>query len=143
MRQATIYDNKGRIIGRYSSNNEQSLRANLEGHHWIEGSVPSDHYIKNGQPVAMSPRPDTEHIKHKWNYDTESWEVDITTSARVIRQNRNTALEQIDRINPVWYASLSDSEKAQLATYRQALLDVPQQPGFPTTIDWPVKPSWL
>lgn len=26
------------------------------------------------------------------------------------------------------------------AAYRQALRDVPQQPGFPTNIDWPTKP---
>jgi len=26
------------------------------------------------------------------------------------------------------------------ATYRQALRDLPQQAGFPVTIDWPVKP---
>lgn len=27
------------------------------------------------------------------------------------------------------------------ATYRQALRDLPQQEGFPTTITWPVKPE--
>lgn len=30
---------------------------------------------------------------------------------------------------------------AELAAYRQALLDVPQQPGFPYTVTWPEKPA--
>jgi hypothetical protein len=32
-------------------------------------------------------------------------------------------------------------DKAAWATYRQALRDIPQQEGFPTTIVWPVKPE--
>ena len=28
-----------------------------------------------------------------------------------------------------------------IAAYRQALRDVPQQPGFPATIDWPTPPE--
>ena len=31
-------------------------------------------------------------------------------------------------------------DKAVWATYRQALRDVPEQTGFPETIDWPTKP---
>lgn len=28
-----------------------------------------------------------------------------------------------------------------MATYRQALRDIPQQPGFPTEVIWPVAPD--
>jgi hypothetical protein len=31
-------------------------------------------------------------------------------------------------------------DQAAWAAYRQALRDLPQQAGFPTTITWPVKP---
>lgn len=31
--------------------------------------------------------------------------------------------------------------QAAWATYRQALRDVPQQPGFPTEITWPTAPD--
>ena len=37
--------------------------------------------------------------------------------------------------------SLSADDKAAWATYRQALRDVPQQPGFPETIAWPETPG--
>jgi hypothetical protein len=60
------------------------------------------------------------------------------------RQARDLTLNQtVDRVNPVWYASLTDSQRAELASYRQALLDVTQQQGFPDSINWPEKPSWL
>ena len=49
----------------------------------------------------------------------------------------------VDRVNVVWYNSLTEQQKTELQAYRQALLDVPQQSGFPENIIWPNKPSWL
>ena len=37
-------------------------------------------------------------------------------------------------------APLTDSEQTAWADYRQALRDVPEQAGFPDTIDWPPVP---
>jgi hypothetical protein len=59
------------------------------------------------------------------------------------RQYRDTLLSQIDKINPIWYASLTAQQQQELATYRQALLDMPQQTGFPESVEWPAKPTWL
>lgn len=38
-------------------------------------------------------------------------------------------------------ASLSDVARAEWAAYRQALREVPQQPDFPLSINWPAKPE--
>lgn len=38
---------------------------------------------------------------------------------------------------------LTDEKRQELTVYRQALRDVPEQPGFPTEIVWPVKPEWV
>ena len=35
------------------------------------------------------------------------------------------------------WASLPEEERLALATYRQALLDVPEQEGFPENVIWP------
>ncbi len=60
------------------------------------------------------------------------------------RQDRDLVLNQtVDRVNPVWYATLTTEQQAELAAYRQALLDVPAQAGFPNNISWPTKPVWL
>lgn len=37
-------------------------------------------------------------------------------------------------------APLTDVQRLAWQAYRQALRDVPEQPGFPTTITWPVIP---
>ncbi len=54
------------------------------------------------------------------------------------RVQRNASLLQSD------WTLLSDvplANKAEWATYRQALRDVPQQSGFPNTITWPTPPT--
>ena len=52
------------------------------------------------------------------------------------RNQRDTLLTQTD------WTQVADApvDKAAWAAYRQALRDVPQQIGFPTTITWPEKP---
>lgn len=55
------------------------------------------------------------------------------------RAERNRLLAEFDVIvsNPFRFAEFSDEEKAELAAYRQALLDYPQQDGFPNETDLP------
>lgn len=60
-----------------------------------------------------------------------------------MRDLRNKLLAKVDFVNPVWYASLTAQQQDELATYRRALLDVPQQTGFPNSIAWPTPPAWL
>jgi len=36
---------------------------------------------------------------------------------------------------------LSEEQKTAWGTYRQELLDIPQQEGFPWEITWPTKPE--
>lgn len=56
--------------------------------------------------------------------------------AEDIRQDRNALLVASD-----WaMAPDASTDKDAWATYRQALRDVPQQPGFPNSVVWPVKP---
>ena len=51
--------------------------------------------------------------------------------------------DNVDTINPIRYAALTAEQQQELAAYRQALLDVPQQSTFPNNIAWPTKPTWL
>ena len=39
------------------------------------------------------------------------------------------------------WAAMSAAQQTAWATYRQALRDVPEQPGFPQSIQWPIKPE--
>ena len=65
-------------------------------------------------------------------------ELDATLAAQV-RSERDLLLSVVDVVvsNPLRWASLSSEEQNEWSTYRQALLDVPQQSGFPSTVTWP------
>lgn len=62
--------------------------------------------------------------------------VDIEQLKTDARTQRNQLLSETD------WTQIADApvDKGIWATYRQALRDIPQQIGFPTTITWPVKP---
>lgn len=61
--------------------------------------------------------------------------------ASEVRVQRNYKLGVVDSIGPVRWASMSDVEKQEWVIYRLALLDVPQQEGFPVNIVWPIEPN--
>lgn len=73
----------------------------------------------------------------------------VTSTNRVdlipgLRDLRNRLLqENVDSYNPIRYGLLTDEQRAELAAYRLALLNVPQQPTWPTDVVWPTKPSWM
>lgn len=67
-------------------------------------------------------------------------------TAVFVRDTRDLKLKhEVDPVvsNPLRWADLSEQEQTEVATYRTALLDVPQQSGFPHNVTWPTKPSCL
>ena len=68
-------------------------------------------------------------------------ELDAAAAADV-RADRDGRLLEVDAIagNALRWAALDADTQAAWATYRQALLDVPQQEGFPNNVTWPTKP---
>lgn len=71
--------------------------------------------------------------------DLEAIEMERLT--REARARRDTLLkETVDSVNPMRWEALTDVQKDAWRAYRQALLDVPQQEGFPTNIVWPEAP---
>jgi hypothetical protein len=60
------------------------------------------------------------------------------------RYQRNQRLEnEVDPIvtNPLRWADLTTAKQNEWTQYRTDLLNVPQQAGFPNTINWPTKPE--
>ena len=65
-------------------------------------------------------------------------------AAAAMRQERDMRLTtSVDPIagNALRWADLSIEQQQAWADYRQALLDIPQQPGFPHEVLWPAKPE--
>jgi len=62
------------------------------------------------------------------------------TLAAKERLRRDKLLEASDKMMHI-DTSLSPEQLEEHKAYRRALKNVPQQPGFPYDIDWPVEPS--
>ena len=62
--------------------------------------------------------------------------------AKKVRADRDERLNEVDAVagNTLRWAALDAATQAAWAVYRQELLDVPQQEGFPNDAVWPVKP---
>lgn len=77
----------------------------------------------NGQFVDNRPPPTTEQL------------------AAQVRAERDRLLTASDvNVLPDRWAAMTPETQAEWSTYRQALRDIPQQPGFPTNVVWPQKP---
>lgn len=83
------------------------------------------------------------------NDDVEAW-VEPTASeiaaaqAIDVRMQRDFILNnQVDPIvsNPLRWASFSEAKQTEWTVYRQALLDISGQSGFPNDVTWPEQPS--
>mgnify|MGYP003624655822 CR=1 FL=1 len=68
-------------------------------------------------------------------------ELDAALAAEV-RADRDGRLAEVDAVagNALRWAALDAETQAAWALYRQELLDVPQQAGFPNDVVWPTKP---
>jgi len=60
-----------------------------------------------------------------------------------VRKHRDNLLVELDAVvgNPLRWAAMAAEEQTGWSTYRQALLDVPQQEGFPLAVVWPKNPE--
>lgn len=108
--------------------------------------------------VASVPRPEVDYTKNVgetvpkkvngvwtqvWNVsDADADEIAqrIQDKANEVRSERSAKLSASD------WTQLDDSpvtnaKKLEWASYRHALRDIPQQAGFPWTVQWPVKPE--
>lgn len=64
------------------------------------------------------------------------------TKAAQVRQHRDYLLSTVvDSINPMRWEAMTLEQQDAWRTYRQELLDVPQQAGFPWAINWPTPPT--
>ena len=75
------------------------------------------------------------------NFPSEIYEVVQCYTESGVREERDALLLEVDAVaaNALRWAALTAEEQALLATYRQELLDVPQQAGFPNNIIWPTQ----
>ena len=122
-----------------SDNLRMDVEINHPQHGWIPYTLDpadTDTTIDNDAVMALIGDDFTAYVP-----PTQA-ELDAAEAASV-RADRDFRLVEVDAIagNALRWASLDADTQADWATYRQALLDVPQQSGFPHDITWPTKPE--
>ena len=122
-----------------SDNLRMDVEINHPQHGWIPYTLDpadTDTTIDNDAVMALIGDDFTAYVP-----PTQA-ELDAAEAASV-RADRDYRLVEVDAIagNALRWASLDAATQAEWATYRQALLDVPQQSGFPHDITWPTKPE--
>ena len=70
----------------------------------------------------------------------------LARQKEAIRNERNIRLRKCDKMSPMHWNALTDTQKQEWTDYRIALLNVPQQEGFPwggdiDKVPWPVEPD--
>lgn len=107
------------------------------GQAYIQGDYRSDEFmVSNGVPVEIPARPSEYHA---FDYAAKSWldRRDNSFYANEAIRKRAKLLQASD------WTQLPDvplATKEAWATYRQALRDITEQPGYPLEVVWPVAP---
>lgn len=96
-------------------------------------------YVSNGVVVNMPPKPSSDYI---FDYTSKQWVLDLKGVEKKALAKRDQLLASgPDRVNPMWWASMTPIEQGEVSSYRQALLDITNQFGYPMDIEWPEIPS--
>jgi len=100
--------------------------------------------VMTGELVPYQPPapPDTEWASHSWDAESWAW-VSAPTDAALARDARADRDRRLSACDWVVARAIERAELVPVAwaTYREALRDVPEQPGFPRLINWPTPPS--
>lgn len=113
--------------------------------YWQTSNDPSD-IFKSAYPEGTIEVPIKPSALHVWG--GAEWvnpsQADIDEAAAIeVRTHRDEKLRiEVDPVvtNSLRWADMSADEQQAWSDYRTALLNVPQQAGFPHEVDWPTKP---
>ena len=123
------------------SKNDEHTEFDLEINHpeygWIPYSLTThdtDNTINNSDLITL--------IGTNYTIPTQA-EKDAETAQTVRFQRSIILLNDIDPLvtNPLRWAELTTKQQTAWTAYRTHLLNIPQQSGFPNTIDWSTKPE--
>lgn len=136
----SIYDLKSGIItSRVNNQNQLIGRPNVPGNY-----QPGKWYVKRGRVHALPLPPDSaDHIVWTWDLNSEAWIIDLQRTDQKAREQRQVLFGFVDRVSPMWWAAMTEEQQVAVTTYRQEILDITKQEGYPVMIDWPAKPAWL
>ena len=99
----------------------------------------NDYYVQDG---VLHKKPTKVNEFDEWNYEQQAWQSSYETASKQVLDERLRLLEESD-----WTALVGAEERLgtevfnQWQTYRQALRDITDQPGYPFNVNFPVAPN--
>ena len=139
MKNYIIYNNLGKILRTGTCLDGDFLYQVGQDEYILEGSANPDlYYIVDNEVVELPTKPSENHY---FDYATKQWVFNFELADSKAKYARDRLLaEGPDRISPVWWSSMTEQEQQAWTFYRQALLDITEQPDYPEFIVWPIKP---
>lgn len=125
----------------YRTDTGQILRTSeSDAHGFDEAAIPGEYnpstfYVKRGEVLEIPPSPTGSGVFDYW---LERWVEVVNQDTRPIIEKRNRLLYASDWTQ---IPDVPSEDKLAWAAYRQALRDLPQQPGYPAVINWPIPPN--
>lgn len=123
-----------------ADNSRMEVEINHPDYGWIPYTLdPSDtdNHVNNDEVMALIGSNFAAYVP-----PTQA-ELDAEAAASARAERDYKLATEVDPLvtNPLRWADLTPAKQAEWSTYRQALLDVPQQAGFPHNVTWPTKPQ--
>ena len=145
MKQVVIIDVHGDIVRVLIAPDEATVALNLGVGERVITTLPTsaDARWVDGGWVARSLRPS---VHHRWVPADAQWVDPRDAAQRDADLERRVKTERDRRLAGSDWRVLSDApgtlqEQTAWTVYRQALRNVPLQPGFPANITWPTAPG--
>ena len=113
--------------------------------YWQTTNTPSPEilatYPQGTVEVPLLPGPGYTFNGTQWVAPAQSW-LDEQAAKKVKSERLRRLVREVDPVvtNPLRWNSLSPEKQAEWSAYRQALLDITKQGGFPHQVVWPTKP---
>ena len=129
---------------KYVSETTIDCEINHKAHGWIPYTCSNAETDKSAKAINVGLRG-----AMAVNDDVEAWVAPTTSeiaasAATEVRMQRDfLLLDVVDPVvsNPLRWASFSEAKQTEWTVYRQALLDISDQSGFPSDVTWPEAPS--
>ena len=105
-----------------------------------------ENFVPYKNNIELAPKHDGE-FGWIWSEETNDWikpeeqELNQEEKAQAIREKRQGLLRRhVDIMNSLRWETMSEEQKQVFRDYREALLNITEQEGFPNNVVWPTKP---
>lgn len=151
-----VYDDNGELEYPFSKEYIRVRNPEISFTNIISDEIAAEFHV---YPVTEEPQPTFDEMTQTIDYKIEKrnseyfkvWIISELSDqekqekinfkiSEVLGQRQALLNIYVDRVNHFWYQSMTDEQKNILSTYRQNLLDITKQPGYPLEVIWPDPP---